>query len=986
MAERPLVLIVILAVLASAGAVQAGSSSELDRHDAFEELDALLTRAVVPPDGTVCSVSLEQHGSAPIDLGCDAAAGHTEQTEVVTSAGSAGATGVDLATRDLVNTPRWHAQIASFGASDGSFVRFHGFGDVAAHGPDGEQLWNRAAMSFYDDWGIDNRLVPFVLMGVAPINPLTRASDRAFAVGDLTGDGVEDIALSHYLVVPQNEESEDLNEGARVRRLSTVTVLDGRDGATLWFRRYPGYVTHVLTMDGVLVVANETGDENDSSWRIGEDGTTSALHALTFDAALSGLAATDVWTLDLGLQYARWLALEPMADGRFAVSWTDTPLGSDAPRGHLLGVDVASGAVAWERERPHYPRALRYDATRDRIWVHEQADPVNLNERLDYWINGFNAETGLQSGRIQRSGAVLLSFELGDVAGDTRLEVLTGDLEQHRQTPAGALSRTFEQSRVTAYDPDHNRTLWQDRVEMLEEYQAERGGGLASLPHPYGLAVSETFDDGRVVLVGTLSRYGDGMRALRGPDGGELWERWGNVTYPLSLVSTAAAGEPAVLTMTQNKVVRAYHVGTGDTVIDAPILADIYAAETLDVNGDGLKDVLVGGESGAVFALDGADLDDSPAVLWRTTLGGADTPLNAEWWRMIGEGIRQLTLADLDGDGSDELVVAASSALAALDPGSGEVLWRHERPGDYVWTFALGDLDGQAGLDVVVNTRTLTGYRGADGEQLWEYRPSKDNDVYFAVPAITPDGVVVSQFLVPFPPPFAPRHHRFIVGLDSATGTERWQEKEVDQFGIVRQWRTVTAAGPTDDGQGTQVALTWDVKENPLGITFRWRPKTDVVDSRTGEVLWSVGPLSSDAVHMGTVHDPDRGLYEFNWYNVTRLERDGGRQVDFDASSDIAWADFGPRGEAFLRGFARIGVYGADEPRRPDGYFPVATQTWDDIFAGSMHVDDLDGDGADEVIAMQFDWPGYARVVAVEGTGVSVSEYYPHGLGVIEAR
>src|SRR5207302_5988583 len=115
------------------------------------------------------------------------------------------------------------------------------------------------------------------------------------------------------------------------------------------------------------------------------------------------------------------------------------------------------------------------------------------------------------------------------------------------------------------------------------------------------------------------------------------------------------------------QIVRSLRLDTGADVSVTPLLGRINAVAAFDVNGDGVKDLIVGGESGTIFALNSRPLTDPPQVLWRQTVGGP---------------VRQIYVADLDGDGRDEIVVAATHAITVLDAQTGAVRYTIPLPND----------------------------------------------------------------------------------------------------------------------------------------------------------------------------------------------------------------------------------------------------------------------------------------------------------------
>ena len=103
-------------------------------------------------------------------------------------------------------------------------------------------------------------------------------------------------------------------------------------------------------------------------------------------------------------------------------------------------------------------------------------------------------------------------------------------------------------------------------------------------------------------------------------------------------------------------------------------------------------------------------------VVWTAEGGGKVRPAPA--------------LADLDGDGAVDVVVGDESAtLRALHGGTGKPLWtvktgenEYEARG-YIAAAAIADLDGDGKDDVVAAARDgiLTAYRGKSGEVMWQH-------------------------------------------------------------------------------------------------------------------------------------------------------------------------------------------------------------------------------------------------------------------------
>lgn len=121
-----------------------------------------------------------------------------------------------------------------------------------------------------------------------------------------------------------------------------------------------------------------------------------------------------------------------------------------------------------------------------------------------------------------------------------------------------------------------------------------------------------------------------------------------------------------------------------------------------DVNGDGLPDIVVttpgtkewGGDgNGRVYAW----TPSTKTLLWETTLPAMfpfQSPL----------------IADLDQDGKPEVIVTSAAAVSILDGTDGSQVLKLRTTGTVEATAAIGDLDGDGLLDIVVG-----GGKGASG-------------------------------------------------------------------------------------------------------------------------------------------------------------------------------------------------------------------------------------------------------------------------------
>lgn len=858
--------------------------------------------------------------------------------------------GFTLEPTATIQTPGWYAALTP--RSDDTFVRVHGYGDVAAVDAEGYDIWSRPSMTFLEDWGIVSNNVPFVLLGASPLDPFLLVSERPYAVGDLTDDGVEDVAVAHLAGSHQG-----VNTGF-IATSSFVTVLDGRNGSTLWSREYPGYVTQLVVTEGILVIGNEAGSPKPNG--LGEEGSTTSLYGVSFSGSPSG--AIDLWSVSTGRQWARWLAAEPAGPGRVAVSWTDKPLGQVGIAGRVLLVDAATGAVPWTRQTNGYPRTLRFDASRDQVVVHEEMDPERegpvLEGRYDYAISGMRASDGSVAAGVSREDAVLLSLRVADVAGSTESEWVAGDASTTVGPPF--FNERLLCGRILAHDPASGEDVW-----STESCSHDLSTGVAPaddafttpLDLPYGLMVTDG-PDGPLVVATSISNT-DGsveLEALSGANGEGVWRRTGSEAFALYMAPLPVGGQPSVLVATSTLSLRAYDLRSGARLLDAPLLYDIQAAEVADVNLDGAPDVLVGTRSRGVFALDGTSLADVPRVLWRTPVGGS---------------VHQLAVADLDGDGADEVVAAASSSIRVLRLADGSERLRIEPSEGFVWTFTLGDLAGDARPEIVVPTTTLGAYRGTDGSLLWEHLPQGDAPVTvtFSTAAVA-DRKAVAQYLIrpPGQTSLAPRHHQAVVAIDGPTGAVAWSHLRPCEPCVVRLWRSVVADRGLGGGTGWGVAVAYQVDLA--------QPRVDVHDLDTGEVLWHgrttrVSSEEHNQIHQGLLVDGGDVL-GFNWSGVVRFAADGVTQMPLGGTLGGGFARLGQGDVAFIRTYDVSGGTVVAYPRESISG-PVTNKSrlphtsWSGLNVGDMVARDLDADGADELIAYPYDWSATIEVGHIEG-------------------
>ena len=270
--------------------------------------------------------------------------------------------------------------------------------------------------------------------------------------------------------------------------------------------------------------------------------------------------------------------------------------------------------------------------------------------------------------------------------------------------------------------------------------------------------------DGDGGLEGAASTTEDALVVLDAATGTEQWR------VPLS---TYGYGQPSVGNVTGGPglelvtsdiggtVVLAH--GNGSTGWTARTNMTVWARPWLtDVDGDGARDVVVGGGDGVVaFNGDGTDLwradvhatevtvaetDDGATVLAGDlrTLTALDGATGDRRWNLTVSGTPRIhATGDADGDGTTEVYAGvADNTVVAVDVATGEVEW--ETPlggGERQSMFApvLGDVDGDGTTDVVTVTNdgtvvVLDGETGAERAayerdvRIWTFATTADLD------------------------------------------------------------------------------------------------------------------------------------------------------------------------------------------------------------------------------------------------------------------
>ncbi|HKR98582.1 MAG TPA: hypothetical protein VJU79_03605, partial [Candidatus Dormibacteraeota bacterium] len=820
-------------------------------------LDSLLNHAAIPPVTAHCSRQLTESGSTRT-AACDLAVAAPAE-------GSGPDAALTFQQRAIVRTPRSYFSLSTLhGMPPATTLHVHAYGDLGAVDAAGNIVWERPAMSFSDDWGFTpDPFGPFVVLGLSPEDPFVLASERPYAVGDLNDDGVDDVAVAH---VVQHSVFDSSGTYISTTVLSEVTVVDGRDGATLWHQDFPGFVTQLVLDGSTLVIGDETGDPSDPTFIEGSPGTRTALFGYALSVSGQQLAAQQAWAFSTGAPFARWLAMEPVSGG-IAAGWTDKPVGASGTAGHLLLFDGVSGAIRWQHDDADYPRIIRGDSAGN-VVVLDELDPANV---ISYAVDAYALADGTPGVSVARSSALGLTLQTAMIGGQPAW-VTTDALIN---SACNVVSCTISGGTTAAVRAADGGAIW-----------------TTASPSPGDELFGTVLDGTTLVSAGFVNdTNAAGTKVASGinlADGSYAWRTVADLAFPIGLLADGA-GPGTVLSSDDTERIRALHASDGTVVSDVPLLAEIQSVTSFDVNGDGTKDLIAGAGSGGVYALDSTRLSDKPRVLWR-----AD----------IGAEVHQVTVADL-GDGGDSVIAAGGNIVLILNAVTGATKHRFTTP-DFVNAVTVGDL-GDGAPSLVITSQTLAAYRGSDGSARWSFAPPVVNSgfpPYFSNAVITSDHRVVAEFVDPgeLTLPVG------VVAIDGTTGQTAWLRAA---GGDVQSalWRSVVIDPRAPPGHGDGVAVTYE-DVSPTSADPFPRPRVTAYGSADGIPLYTQW-LTVGAVPMETSVDASNGVTESNWGSVAAVGSGGVEEGVQDSVDNTVMAHFGSLGDRLLTSWSQINAYNA---------------------------------------------------------------------------
>lgn len=646
-----------------------------------------------------------------------------------------------------------------------------------------------------------------------------------------------------------------------------------------------------------------------------------------------------------------WGALEDLGGGLVAASYNRRKTATAAGRGHTLVLDTEDGSVKWQTDNALYSRQLHLDTARGRLVALEQSD---LTDGVKYELDSYSLADGKRTTLDTRINALPIDMTMGDLRNDRKSEYVVSE---------STLSPTLwlNANTVRVVDgTDPSSLLWSSTVKR----DADNG-------HDAPSAWSLDVVDGSLV---TAAQDDTGMNTAENPGGGQYasltvfsgsgdvrWQEKGIGASPMFNQVYRDADGLHIRTVDQNQNIRTYGFGNGKQQSLLPLQGDLSSAQSSDIDGDKKNDLVVGGKSNGVWAYSGPSLTaGKPKLLWKATVPGQ---------------VHRIEKGDVNGDGHDDFVVAADTAVAVLDGRTGKVIERIDGGGPFVRSVTVADLDGDKRADIVVPTDKVRAYRG-DGSALWTYgAPDSAGSVVFGDLAVG-EGRVYAQYANT-----GSLHKESPavdgVALDARTGTVRWTAApkapaaSVDGklYGTVLN-RGVFTSPEIPYANGHAVVYTWvavtstTAEGTPDASSLR--TVVEIRDSRTGEVLHQ--GLAGGLWTVGNFFTGPEGLVLAGTASFRTFAAEGKDYSIFTLpTTNTGGFLTGPGGRRLLVGGVEGGLDLWDPSVLTADHYPADVGRITLMGARNYFSGDLDGDGVDEVVNLGFDETGYDRMTELLG-------------------
>lgn len=872
-------------------------------------------------------------------------------TESATGSGSGAkpgdaATGVDPATKVTFTNTSALEGVRGMGATvpvgaKGDYLTLNSLGNVQRHAADGSSVWERTNASLYADWQVKPvrpwQTEPYparILMGYNAVSPFSPTSDSGFDTGDLTGDGTDDLAFTAS--VGSAPYRPFTSPGSSLPTGTFVTVVDGRTGATLWSKLY-NYATMVKIVDGTLLVADAPRMSLNSP-----AADTATLTGTRFSYAGGKLTADSTWTYDTQeAGEANWGDIQKLGKGKVAVSWDRAAAAGVAPRGRTLALDLADGSVTWQTDSLLYSRQLRVDAGRKRLVAVEQAEST---DGVGYEVAAYDTRTGRRTTLDSRANVLPTALTIGDLTAKAGDEYAVAESSLDNELWVNASTVRV----LNGTDP--SKVLWSNTLKRSAD-NVNDGASIWRLQMVDGKLVTAAQDDEKLQTAENTGGARLASLTVFSAKGEVSWQEKGLGASPMYQDVFADDQGTHVRVVDQTQNIRTYGLVNGKRESVTPLQADVSHAKAVDLDKDGVSDVVMGGSSDGVWAYSGPSLvTGKPEKLWQATVPGA---------------VSDIETGDVNGDGRPEIVVAADTAVVVLDGRTGKTLATIDGGGQYVRSAKLADLDGDGELDILVPTKSLDAYYG-DGHRLWSYAaPKSAGDVVFTDPSAG-DGRVYASYssvgAITLDQPAVAA-----VALNARTGKAKWDivptAPSDSTDGVIH------AAIPNDGvfasreipyAGGHAVAYVWEIMARAGADATDGNSLFNYVeirDGRTGEVLHG-----ATAGGLWTHHGFFTGngsLYEAGTASYRRYSGEGTTDAMVFTVPTALGGGFatGPGGRELLISTVEGGVYAYDPSvfDTAEGAYAPFLGSGGVMGGGETLAADLDGDGVTEVLSLNTD-------------------------------